>query len=210
LTCSLLGVSDAQWRPLYDLYAYSQDGKPSTSVSLHYRVNVSQNTGEDWNDAELILSTSETDILNAGIPKTDSLVIEPKPKPPPPPPAGASPAILVGSVSVREFQGKRKVSSSSKLGGARYCDVDEEMGGSVVSLDAALPEMSEGGAVISKSPMAVNYTVDERTTIPSDGESQKVLVAVVPLEAVISHITTPRKSPLAYLQVCASPSRSII
>jgi len=68
-------------------------------------------------------------------------------------------------------------------------------------LATVLPEMLEGGAVVSKSPMDVKYTVDELSTIPSDGKSHKVLVAIVPLEATISHITTPRKSPLAYLQV---------
>ena len=68
-------------------------------------------------------------------------------------------------------------------------------------LATVLPEMSEGAAAVSKSPMAVKYTVDELTTIPSDGKSHKVLVAIVPFEAAISHITTPRKSPLAYLQV---------
>jgi len=78
-TCFFLGVGSAEWRPLYDLYAYSQDGTPSTSVSLHYRVNVSQRTGENWDDAKLILSASETNILNAGIPTSDGLVIEPKP-----------------------------------------------------------------------------------------------------------------------------------
>ena len=73
------------------------------------------------------------------------------------------------------------------------------------SLADMLPEMLEGGAVISKTPMAVNYTVDELTTIPCNDQYHKVLVAIVPLEATISHITTPRKSPLAYLQVCLQP-----
>ena len=102
---------------------------------------------------------------------------------------------------------------------ARFADVDAELSSPSSESDyndyrevtacrfsdsvvTVLPEMSEGGAVVSKSPMAVNYTVDELTTIPSDGESHKVLVAIFPLEATISHITTPRKSPLAYLQVC--------
>jgi hypothetical protein len=61
------GVGDASWSPLYDLYATSEDGKPSKSVSLHYRVNLQQRTGEDWNDAKLILSTSATDMLDAGV-----------------------------------------------------------------------------------------------------------------------------------------------
>ena len=60
----------------------------------------------------------------------------------------------------------------------------------------------ETTAVVSKNPMAVSYTVDEPTTIPSDHLSHRVLVAVIPFEATISHITSPRKSPMAYLQVC--------
>jgi len=36
-------------------------GKHSPSVSLHYRVNLSQDTGEDWANAKLALSTYATD-----------------------------------------------------------------------------------------------------------------------------------------------------
>jgi len=199
-------VSDAQWYPLYDLYAASQDGKPSTSVSLHYRVNLSQSTGEDWTNAKLILSTSETDVLNAGVPKSDNLVIEPK-QPPPPPPSKRRKVSSVmwkqtarrsTSTTARFMDTKAEVSEDEEDD-----DEDDDMDLDFVDFVDALPEMSEGGAVISKTPMGVNYTVDELTTIRSDGESHKVLVATVPLEAVISHITTPRKSPLAYLQVCS-------
>jgi hypothetical protein len=66
---------------------------------------------------------------------------------------------------------------------------------------APLPQLAQGTATISKSPVTVSYTVEELATIPSDGVSYKVLVAVVPFEALITHITTPRKSPIAYLQV---------
>ena len=163
-------------------------------------MNLSQSTGEDWNDAKLILSTSETDVLNAGIPTSDGLVIEQKFKPPPPP---MPPAIMpAGSAKAK----RKKATVGSALPAPD--DVDSSIGGANFFRGiraAVLPEMSEGGAVISKSPMAVNYTVDELTTIPSNGESHKVLVALIPLEAVISHITTPRKSPLAYLQVRPSP-----
>ena len=204
-------MDDAKWRPLYDLYAHSKDGKPSTSVSLHYRVSLTQGTGEDWNDAKLILSTSETDILNAGIPTSDGLVIEPKLKPPPPPPIRRARA----ATSTRTKQTARmsttvmlpasiEDSPSSEFDDEEYEELFED------STTAVLQEMSEGGAAISKSPMAVNYTVDELTTILSDGESHKVLVAIVPLEAIISHITTPRKSPLAYLQVRRCQSWSIV
>ena len=203
---------DARWYPLYDLYASSQDGKPSTSVSLYYRVNLSQGTGEDWKNAKLILSTSETNVLNAGVPKSDSLVIEPK-QPTPPPSALRHRIVLLGSIRKPKRRkrdrsvGEEEEASESEAEDDEdeddeYC---EEYFDSTDLLDAALPEMSEGGAVVSKTPMRVNYIVDELTTIRSDRESHKVLVATVPLEAAISHITTPRKSPLAYLQVRLPP-----
>lgn len=46
-------VNDAEWTPNYDLRVESLD-KP---ISLVYKANISQNTGEDWNDVELTLST---------------------------------------------------------------------------------------------------------------------------------------------------------
>jgi hypothetical protein len=66
---------------------------------------------------------------------------------------------------------------------------------------APLPQLTQSAAAISKSPMMISYTVETLTTIPSDGILYRVLVAVVPFEAVITHITTPSKSPIAYLQV---------
>ena len=64
-----------------------------------------------------------------------------------------------------------------------------------------LPQLAQSAAAISKSPMTISYTVEALTTIPSDGVFHKVLVAIVPFEAVVTHVTTPRKSPIAYLQV---------
>ena len=170
-------MSDASWSPLYDLYATSEDGKPSKSVSLHYRVNLQQKTGEDWDDAKLILSTSATDMLDAGVPVSDTLTIQPKEKRPPP-----SPPPMMRS---------RALALLPKSSGATFL-----FGGG-----PPLPNLVQSAAIISKSPMAVSYTVDEHTTIPSDHLSHKVLVAIIPLEATISHITSPLKSPIAYLQV---------
>ena len=208
------GVLDARWNPLYDLYATSEDGKPSTSVSLHYRVNLSQNTGEDWTGAKLILSTSATDILNAGIPRPDSLVIEPPPSP-------STPCIPVSSRSSRSPRRRSRVvricrsysptPPGSSQAQASIAGSDQEMGfglfdnGDAVPSDPVpvvlLPQLAQSATVISKSPITVSYMVEALTTIPSDGLSHKVLVATIPFEAIITHVTTPRKSPIAYLQV---------
>ena len=185
------GVLHARWDPLYDLYATTEDEKPSTSVSLHYRVNLSQRTGEDWTSAKLILSTSATDVLNAGIPSPDSLVIRPPTPPPSPIQTRQSGAIVRCSVAVAVEEEEQS---------------DEDMafglfGDTPPAPVVPLPQLAQSAAAISKSPMNISYTVEALTTIPSDGISHKVLVATVPFEAVITHVTTPRKSPIAYLQV---------
>jgi uncharacterized protein (TIGR02231 family) len=52
-------VSGASWTALYDLRAkISTEAKVPSPVSLHYRASISQNTGEDWNNVELTLSTA--------------------------------------------------------------------------------------------------------------------------------------------------------
>ena len=167
------GVSNAQWYPVYDLHAGSENGKPSPSVSLQYRVALSQSTGEIWNNTDLILSTSATDVLNAGIPTSESLSIEPVPRYQSGPslfgaaPRAAAPAVIAAASS--EATAQRSIFAPR--------------------------------GIVSKSPLSVTYTVDGKTTIPTDGQSHKVLVASLSLEATVTHVTTPRKSTVAYLQV---------
>lgn len=48
-------IASASWLPLYDVRLSGDE----TSVAMSYSAEVIQNTGEDWNDVELILSTSE-------------------------------------------------------------------------------------------------------------------------------------------------------
>ena len=167
-----IGVSNAQWYPVYDLHAGSEKGKPSTSVTLQYRVALSQSTGETWNNTDLTLSTSATDVLNAGIPTSQSLSIEPVPKVQPViAPASAGFGMSAGPVVTQQMQMARSVNFAAPRG------------------------------VVSKSPLSVTYTVEGKTTIPTDGQSHKVLVASLPLEGTVTHVTTPRKSTVAYLQV---------
>lgn len=69
-------VSNASWSPTYDLRATTEDGNPSSSVSLHYRAAIQQNTGEDWRNTIISVST-ETPGLNETIPALRALWISP-------------------------------------------------------------------------------------------------------------------------------------
>ena len=70
-------VSNAQWNPTYELHATTENGKPSSSVSLHYRARVSQSTGEDWNNTALTLSTVASDTVVKQIPQLRRVRIQP-------------------------------------------------------------------------------------------------------------------------------------
>lgn len=188
---------DAYWHPLYDLYTTSDNGKPSTAVSFHYRVNLQQSTGEDWTNAKLILSTSATDILNAGIPKPDNLVVAPLPSLVPEDSGG----IIHRSFVTAEAE---ESSDDDRMACCLFDDGPTPPISPAMSLASEVsfkPKLAQSAAVVSKSPMVITYTVEALTTIPSDGVSCKVLVAIIPFEAVFTHITTPGRVPIAYLQV---------
>ncbi len=53
-------VSNAGWNPSYDL----RSGSSNAPVQLTYKANVYQNTGEEWNDIKLKLSTSNPNRSN--------------------------------------------------------------------------------------------------------------------------------------------------
>lgn len=46
-------IYDANWRPVYDVRAENIN----SSASLNYKANITQNSGFDWNDVNIILST---------------------------------------------------------------------------------------------------------------------------------------------------------
>lgn len=53
-------VDRAWWGPSYDLRVTSDPKSPTTKhAKLHYFANIQQTSGEDWNDAEIELSTAE-------------------------------------------------------------------------------------------------------------------------------------------------------
>ncbi|PPQ76385.1 hypothetical protein CVT24_007939 [Panaeolus cyanescens] len=73
-------VSNVDWYPTYELHAKTESGKPSPSVSLHYRARITQSTGESWNNTSLTLSTVSSDnVVDGSIPQLKALRIQPAP-----------------------------------------------------------------------------------------------------------------------------------
>ncbi|KIM77452.1 hypothetical protein PILCRDRAFT_12084 [Piloderma croceum F 1598] len=61
-------VSGVSWHPTYELHASTENGKPSSVISLHYRARIQQSTGEDWKNSALMLSTVASDMFAKSVP----------------------------------------------------------------------------------------------------------------------------------------------
>ncbi len=73
-------VYGAQWEPLYDarvqlLVPDSPDGLLEGKLQLSYLAKITQNTGEDWNDVALTLSTAQPN-LGTLPPKLEPLYVD--------------------------------------------------------------------------------------------------------------------------------------
>ena len=55
--------------------------------------------------------------------------------------------------------------------------------------------------IVTETPMAISFSVNGESNIPSDGIDHQVSVAVLPFSAKISYITIPRIEPRVFLQV---------
>lgn len=64
-------ILDAGWNPVYDIRV----DKPGSPIDLQYKANVRQNSGIDWTDAEIILSTRNP-VQNNFRPELDTWFID--------------------------------------------------------------------------------------------------------------------------------------
>ncbi|KAJ7199003.1 hypothetical protein GGX14DRAFT_664691 [Mycena pura] len=314
-------VSNASWESTYELHAATENGKPSSAVTLHYRARIVQCTGEDWADTVLTLSTVAASTIVKNIPFLSAIKIRPRAAFHSSFNKGASnnsnsnlfapkPARLVGDPagsniqqpvnqnqqwqpfgsqqqqqpqgssifgsSQPQSQGAGLFGATQRQGGSHFgatqqqgaglfgatqqqggslFGAPQQQGGSLfgatqqqgggppgapqqpigfaASSDAPFatgpatgheqelpsePQDAASGAdeefeeiaipgaqsgpttIVTETPLAVSYAVDGATTVPSDGTAHQVIVAVLPFEAKISHICTPRIDPRVYLQ----------
>jgi uncharacterized protein (TIGR02231 family) len=258
-------VNCADWEPTYDLHAATEDGRPSTAVTLEYRARIKQSTGEDWRDTTLVLSTSAYDARGKGDPQLKTLLLKERTKlpammhrptmivqPPGPMPSWVQPAAHVvsqdharrrshSSLSERSSVSRSHSRSRSpatvvvqnrrhSLSPTRFDPPETTY--SVQRRTATMPDSEEYGfgtpelealsdseveetfeqvetpgvaekpkTVVSESPLSMTYSVQGKSSIPSDGIAHQVLVASLPFEASVTYVAVPRVETVAYLQV---------
>jgi uncharacterized protein (TIGR02231 family) len=171
----------ASWRPLYDLVL---DGE---RLNVSYLAEITQQTGEDWPEVALVLSTTRQG-QSRGLPELSPWYIgRPQPRRamqtselpasgsgvPNPPGAPDQPGAVAFAAAASVGDRARKMKKPRML--------------------AAEQAESESGA-------GFTYTVARPLAVPGDGGPHKTLVAAFEADAVLDYLTVPVLAPEAYLR----------
>ncbi len=168
-------VYGVNWRPLYDARAqFDKSEVEMTSFGM-----LQQRTGEDWNDVELSLSTAKPTV-GGNMPYVDSWLLRPYQPPRPMARGGMQNIAMKVAHQYEAFKEE---------------DVTLEMG----KPDAMSAPAEIAYSDIQQKGVSVNYKIQRKVTIKSDGVEHKVPISVQTFKANFEYSSYPRMSPFAYL-----------
>lgn len=168
-------VNHANWQPLYDVRLTEDNGKADLTVT--YQAQVTQRSGENWENVELSLSTAK--------PAVSAIAPELKPW-------------FLEAYEPVPAQGVRY---------ARRLKADVDMDEAVAVVAAAPVEMEKlevaldadvDTAEIEESGAAVTFRIGGRSGVPSDGSPHKVTVSHFGLPCRLDYVAAPKLAQQAY------------
>ncbi|CAE7054687.1 unnamed protein product [Rhizoctonia solani] len=172
-------VSNARWKPLYDIRAsISQTPESDSAITLHYRASITQTTGENWPDVALSLSTASPQ-LGAKIPQLSPWRI-------------GFPAPRVDLSTVPCSTTRR----SAPVPVARGMCVER---GVLDEAESQIAMAIRQAHVESTGLLNTTFGIPGRSDIPSDQGSHKVVIAVLELQADLEWVCVPREKESVFL-----------
>jgi len=173
-------VPQASWSPSYDARVLSAEH----AVQLGYFGVVHQNTGEDWKDVDLTLSTARPSLGGSPPPLAEWLVdiMEPQRM-------RKEKDEEVDKLQAFEFKRKSFAAPASETGGM---------------IADALSERRDQAAAFAQSTIdaqatSASFKIPVAATIPSDNSPQKVPVTAVRLDTAPEYLATPKLLKAAFL-----------
>jgi uncharacterized protein (TIGR02231 family) len=179
-------VGGASWSPSYDARVLSGE----RSVALGYFGVVRQNTGEDWKDVALTLSTARPSL------------------------GGSAPKLLAWNLDVFDpilLQKARRAeedrSARSKMAVAAAAPMmarEVNMQAFTTNVDAAPPppevhDADLASAALEAGATSASFKIATAASIPSDGTAQKVPIMSTRLAANPEYLTVPKRQQTAFL-----------
>ncbi|MFD4836703.1 mucoidy inhibitor MuiA family protein [Achromobacter sp. NPDC058515] len=175
-------VAGARWTPSYDARLRPAD----RNVDLGYFGVIRQNTGEDWNNVKLTLSTARPS-LGGGAPSLQPWIIDVAAPPPPPRPV-AAPAPAIAQA---EMQAKRAPRGRA-------------MEDAAVSPEPVPQAIEVSTAQLQNAATSASFQIKNPATLLSDNTTQRVAIATAKLPATLQYQSTPALREAAFLTAQAS------
>jgi uncharacterized protein (TIGR02231 family) len=166
-------VNRASWTPLYDLRVDSA----SQTVNLSYLAEVAQNTGEDWLNVTLTLSTAKPG-LGTLPPKLEPWYID----------------TLRPRTLQRALPRPSLPTIAAAPAEAMFPQDEEDLA------NEALIPAENTGAVVSKEGSVVTFKLNGDSNIPSDGAPHKTTIFNDDYPCSFDYVAMPRLVSFAYLQ----------
>jgi len=164
-------VAQASWEPIYDARLTTGNKARAASLVLARRASISQNTGEDWNDARLTLST----VRSGG--------------------ATAAPELAAMKVMFRPERRVPQGGSESKVRGLQPAPAEIEPD---APRQANAPA-DERKALVDNAPYQAAFTIPQAVTVKSGVGQKKVLISADEVNPSIVVLAVPKIDATAYL-----------
>ncbi len=158
-------IYDAGWQPLYDVRA----DKLNSPVQLVYKADVRQNSGLDWNDVQIVLST-RTPVANNYKPELNTWFID-----------------FARPILYREM----------KLGAAK--SIANDAAQALSDQDAAPSETMADYFDMNEKQLSVEFTPQLKYSIPSDNKPHSVSLQEFSLSANYEYFAAPKLDNNAFL-----------
>ena len=179
----------ASWAPMYDARLDAATGK----VEMIWQSQVTQNTGEDWKDVTVTLSTTRP-AAGIDLPKLATLRVGPMPiarrnsKA-----ADSMEGAIAGNLDLKAIEEIEVITSGAS---AEY---SRAQGGFVNTKAPALAPMEMPDAAAGRRDVAVTFDLPGKLDIPSDAQPHKHRIASREMDGKIEYHSIPRLVPAVYL-----------
>ncbi|MGE0560523.1 MAG: mucoidy inhibitor MuiA family protein [Flavobacteriales bacterium] len=166
-------VSGASWTPSYDLRA-NQINEP---IALTYKANIIQNTGENWDDVKLKLSTNN------------------------PYKSKVKPVLPVWYLNYYNPYNNQNTRSTSVYGGVARPQMAKEKSDKYLDEDVILSDAESSAyyTTMTESFTNVEFNLNTPYSIPSDGDKHIVAVKEEKLPAEFKYYMVPKMDNNAFL-----------
>ncbi|WP_454694764.1 mucoidy inhibitor MuiA family protein [Achromobacter aegrifaciens] len=181
-------VAGARWTPAYDARLRPAD----RSVDLGYFGVIRQNTGEDWNNVKLTLSTARPS-LGGGAPALQPWIVDVA-APPPPPRPRPSPAPVAAM---------QQAEAQAKMARQRVQSFEDAAAPAVEMVPEPLEQAT---AQVQAEATSASFQIKNPATLLSDNSSQRVAIATAKLPATLQYQSTPALREAMFLTAHASNS----